>query len=76
VTAPPPPHPITPAIAIAIRPGRKFEAIKLHREAHGVDFKEANDAVDGHEAAARSTAQMSKGTSLNRPSLLRLLFVG
>lgn len=66
--------PITPEIAEAIRAGRKIEAIKLYRQAHGLGLKEAKDAVDAHEAAYRSIAPLPENPSPTKPGLLRRLF--
>lgn len=66
--------PITPAIAEAIRSGRKIEAIKLYREAHGVGLKEAKDAVDAYETTTRGSGRMPKSSSPARPGFLRRLF--
>jgi ribosomal protein L7/L12 len=68
--------PITPEIAEAIRSGRKIEAIKLYREAHGVGLKEAKDAVDAYEAAVRGSTRTSTKVSHTRPGLLRRIFGG
>lgn len=66
--------PITPEIAAAIRAGRKIEAIKLYREAHGVGLKEAKDAVDAHETANRGITRTPKNPPSAKPGLLRRLF--
>jgi hypothetical protein len=73
---PAPADSITPAIAEAIRAGRKIEAIKLYREAHGVGLKEAKDAVDAYEAAVRGSTRTSTKVSHTRPGLLRRIFGG
>lgn len=66
--------PITPEIAAAVRSGRKIEAIKLYREAHGVGLKEAKDAVDAYEAAIRGSARTPNAANSARPGLFRRLF--
>lgn len=66
--------PITPEIAEAIRSGRKIEAIKLYREAHGVGLKEAKDAVDAHDAAARGKVRSPGTEPAARLSLFRRIF--
>ena len=68
--------PITPEIAAAIRAGRKIEAIKLYREAHGVGLKEAKDAVDAADAARRGSRTSPTAAQPARPGLLRRLFGG
>jgi hypothetical protein len=68
--------PITPEIAAAIRAGRKIEAIKLYRQAHGVGLKEAKDAVDAYGTAGRSTGQLTEGTRLPKRGLFGRLFGG
>ncbi len=68
--------PITPEIAAAIRAGRKIEAIKLYREAHGVGLKEAKDAVDAADAAMRGSRMSPTAAQAARPGLLRRLFGG
>lgn len=68
--------PITPEIAAAIRSGRKIEAIKLFREAHGVGLKEAKDAVDAADAAMRGLRTSPTAAQPARPGLLRRLFGG
>jgi ribosomal protein L7/L12 len=68
--------PITPAIAEAIRAGRKIEAIKLYRQAHGVGLKEAKDAVDAYETTGRGTARPPKNANPAKPGLLRRLLGG
>lgn len=72
--APAEPDPITPAIAEAIRAGRKIEAIKLYRQAYGVGLKEAKDAVDVHETANRGITRTPKNPPSAKPGLLRRLF--
>jgi ribosomal protein L7/L12 len=69
--------PITPEIAAAIRAGRKIEAIKLYRQAHGVGLKEAKDAVDAYEAATRGSPRSNpKSANPAKTSLLRRLLGG
>jgi hypothetical protein len=68
--------PITPEIAAAIRAGRKIEAIKLYRRAHGVGLKVAKDAVDAYEADATAKKRSTRSAGSARPSLLRRLFGG
>lgn len=68
--------PITPEITAAIRAGRKIEAIKLYREAHGVGLKEAKDAVDAADAAMRGLRTSPTAAPPARPGLLRRLFGG
>ncbi len=68
--------PITPEIAAAIRAGRKIEAIKLYRQAHGVGLKEAKDAVDAYETTGRRTARPPKNANPAKPGLLRRLLSG
>lgn len=68
--------PITPEIAAAIRAGRKIEAIKLYRQAHGVGLKEAKDAVDAYETTGRGTARPPKNANPAKPGLLRRLLGG
>lgn len=69
--------PITPEIAAAIRSGRKIEAIKLYRQAHGVGLKEAKDAVDAFQATARTEPSQNQGKpQANGRGLLRRLFGG
>lgn len=66
--------PITPAIAEAIRSGRKIEAIKLYRQANGVGIKEAKDAVDAHEAVTPGKPRSAAPKQAARFELLRRLF--
>lgn len=68
--------PITPEIAAAIRAGRKIEAIKLYREAHGVGLKEAKDAVDAYEVATRGKPRSAGPRPTARRGLLHRLFGG
>lgn len=68
--------PITPAIAEAVRAGRKIEAIKLYRQAHGVGLKEAKDAVDACEATVRVTNRPAEDTKPPKQGLFRRLFGG
>jgi hypothetical protein len=68
--------PITPEIAAAIRSGRKIEAIKLYRQAHGVGLKEAKDAVDAYEAATRGKPRSAGPRPTARRGLLHRLFGG
>jgi ribosomal protein L7/L12 len=66
--------PITPEIAAAIRSGRKIEAIKLYREAHGVGLKDAKDAVDAYEGTTRGSGVAPKSADPARPGLFRRMF--
>jgi hypothetical protein len=65
-------NPINPEIAEAIRSGRKLEAIKLYRQAHGVGFKEAKDAVDAYEAATRGNLRSGAPKPAIHPGLLNV----
>ena len=69
-------EPITPEIAAAIRSGRKIEAIKLYRQAHGVGLKEAKDAVDAYEATIRGTGRSARGTNPAKPGFFSRIFGG
>ena len=74
-----PPDTITPEIADAIRSGRKIEAIKLYRQAHGVGLKEAKDAVDEYLDSPRIVPRPARTPQITNPprrSLLRRLLGG
>lgn len=70
------PNPITPAIAEAVHAGRKIEAIKLYRLAHGVGLKEAKDAVDAYGTAATASRGPTTSAGPEKRGLLRWLFRG
>jgi ribosomal protein L7/L12 len=70
----PPPSGAAPSLAadamqevsVLITAGRKIEAIKVYRNAAGVDLKDAKDAVDALEAKINPGAVVARDAAMRR----------
>lgn len=62
-----PPAPLPPEVAEALRQGNKVEAIKRLREQTGLGLKEAKDAIEAAQPAARTTRQDGATAEMVRP---------
>ena len=73
-TGKPPPSGATPSpsadamqeVSALITAGRKIEAIKVYRNAAGVDLKDAKDAVDAREAEINPGAVVARDAAMRR----------
>jgi ribosomal protein L7/L12 len=60
-------------VSALVTAGRKIEAIKLYRQAAGVDLKEAKDAVDALEGRINPAAVVARNAAMRRLVVLALL---
>lgn len=60
-------------VSALVAAGRKIEAIKLYRQAAGVDLKEAKDAVDALEGRINPSAVVARAAATRRVLVLGLL---
>jgi ribosomal protein L7/L12 len=60
-------------VSALIMAGKKIEAIRLYRQAAGVDLKDSKDAVDALEARINPAAVTTRGAAMQRTLRLAVL---
>jgi ribosomal protein L7/L12 len=60
-------------VSALILAGKKIEAIRLYRQATGVDLKDSKDAVDALEARINPAAVTTRGAAMQRTLRLAVL---